>query len=65
MQKLVYRQALVPMLTVSDENRPKLSVKFADRARTGSGVVHNRTGYLGFLGHTMPVRMRNIRVREL
>lgn len=27
--------------------------------------LHNRTGYLGFLGHTMPVRMRNIRVREL
>ena len=27
--------------------------------------LHNKTGYLGFLGHTMPVRMRNIRIKEL
>lgn len=27
--------------------------------------LHNPSGYLGFLGHTMPVRFRNIRVKEL
>jgi hypothetical protein len=27
--------------------------------------LHNKSGYIGFLGHTMPVRMRNIRVKEL
>lgn len=27
--------------------------------------LHNPSGYIGFLGHTMPVRMRNIRIREL
>lgn len=27
--------------------------------------LHNRSGYVGFLGHTMPVRFRNIRIREL
>lgn len=26
--------------------------------------LHNPSGYLGFLGHTMPVRIRNIRIRE-
>ena len=27
--------------------------------------LHNSSGYVGFLGHTMPVRFRNIRVKEL
>ena len=27
--------------------------------------LHNPSGYVGFLGHTMPVRFRNIRVKEL
>jgi len=27
--------------------------------------LHNKSGYLGFLGHTMPVRFRNIRIREI
>ena len=27
--------------------------------------LHNPSGYVGFLGHTMPVRFRNIRIREL
>lgn len=27
--------------------------------------LHNRSGYIGFLGHTMPVRFRNIQVKEL
>ena len=27
--------------------------------------LHNPSGYIGFLGHTMPVRFRNIRVKEL
>ena len=27
--------------------------------------LHNPSGYLGFLGHTMPVRFRDIRVKEL
>lgn len=27
--------------------------------------LHNPSGYIGFLGHTMPVRFRDIRVREL
>ena len=27
--------------------------------------LHNPSGYIGFLGHTMPVRFRNIRIREL
>jgi len=27
--------------------------------------LHNRSGYVGFLGHTMPIRFRDIRVKEL
>ena len=27
--------------------------------------LHNPSGYIGFLGHTMPVRFRDIRVKEL
>lgn len=27
--------------------------------------LHNRSGLIGFLGHTMPVRFRNIEIREL
>lgn len=27
--------------------------------------LHNASGYLGFLGHTMPVEFRNIRIKEL
>ena len=27
--------------------------------------LHNPSGYVGFLGHTMPVRFRDIRVKEL
>ena len=27
--------------------------------------LHNRKGYIGFLGHTMPVRFRNIEIKEL
>lgn len=27
--------------------------------------LHNASGYIGFLGHTMPVRFRNIQVKEL
>ena len=27
--------------------------------------LHNPSGYIGFLGHTMPVRFRNIRIKEL
>ncbi len=26
--------------------------------------LHNKTGYIGFLGHTMPVRFRDIRIKE-
>ncbi|MDO4583438.1 MAG: DUF1080 domain-containing protein [Planctomycetia bacterium] len=27
--------------------------------------LHNAEGYIGFLGHTMPVKFRNIRIKEL
>ena len=27
--------------------------------------LHNPSGYIGFLGHTMPVRFRNIEIKEL
>ncbi|MDO5580060.1 MAG: DUF1080 domain-containing protein [Planctomycetia bacterium] len=27
--------------------------------------LHNKEGYIGFLGHTMPVQFRNIRIKEL
>ncbi len=27
--------------------------------------LHNKEGYLGFLGHTMPVQFRHIRIKEL
>jgi hypothetical protein len=27
--------------------------------------LHNEKGYLGFLGHTMPVQFRNIRIKDL
>ncbi len=27
--------------------------------------LHNKEGYIGFLGHTMPVQFKNIRVKEL
>ena len=27
--------------------------------------LHNPAGYIGFLGHTMPVRFRNIEIKEL
>lgn len=27
--------------------------------------LHNLSGYIGFLGHTMPVRFRNIEIKEL
>lgn len=27
--------------------------------------LHNPSGYVGFLGHTMPVRFRNVRLKEL
>ncbi len=27
--------------------------------------LHNAKGYLGFLGHTMPVQLRNIRIKDL
>lgn len=27
--------------------------------------LHNREGYIGFLGHTMPVKFRNVRIKEV
>ena len=56
-------------ITVRVNGRVILATSVKDLAETPDGKphpgLHNPSGYLGFVGHTMPVRIRNIEIREL
>ena len=58
-----------PNVTVTLNGHVILAMSVKDCTVFPDGKEHpglaNSSGYLGFLGHTMPVRIRDIRIREL
>ena len=56
-------------VTVILNGRTILCCSIEDIEKTPDGLehpgLHNKSGYIGFLGHTEPTRLRNIRIKEI
>lgn len=61
-------RAIGSQITVILNGTVILDTDIADIQETPDGKehpgLHNPEGYIGFLGHTMPVKFRNIRIKE-